>query len=441
MASAAPALPGHLEVEQPILSRQNSDRSVVPSQPVTTPGNLAVHVEQRYISPLKDQGNGTTGKPHHKEELPEIRLLGLGNPLLNLEFHVIDEFWEKYDLEGGTSKSAMPFTLDELEEFTKKGDLIVGNVAKTLGGPMMYTLQSLRKLIDPEECLAIVGCVGNDPNGKLFTELCEAEGIIPLVSLSSEKPTGVVINIKHRKAWCQFINRGASKDYTIDHLRFQIWNLVERCHAVYTTAGFVLNNPIAVTNLAQHCVREGKTFFFDLTAPFILRYFTDQVKDILPFVHYLFCNREEILTAKKIIVGEDIWDDTGNFTVEEAAIKLVEFPVADPQIKRTVIVTDGYNPITVAKEWSGYGIKIEKYPVKPLKNAYKPKRSMIAGDSFVAGFIAAFLSDFTLEDCIKEGTRIAQHNVQRAYDQERQELERLEKEEEAAANFGLHFGN
>eukprot|EP00397_Hematodinium_sp_SG-2012_P068300 GEMP01110142.1.p1 GENE.GEMP01110142.1~~GEMP01110142.1.p1 ORF type:complete len:122 (-),score=19.15 GEMP01110142.1:3-368(-) len=91
----------------------------------------------------------------------------------------------------------------------------------------------------------------------------------------------------------------------------------------------------------------------------------------------------------------------------------------EPSKRRVVILTDGPNPVTVARSWAGPGVKIEKYPVNAIRarpagaSHYEVVRYPHSGDAFVAGFIAGLVRHEQFENCILAATEMARAHIRK----------------------------
>ena len=86
-------------------------------------------------------------------------------------------------------------TLEEFEEFEKLISKIENSETKyelVAGSSCSNTLKGLAALLPKGYC-AIMGKLGNDKMGKLYTEAISKRGVIPILSISDHLPTGQCI--------------------------------------------------------------------------------------------------------------------------------------------------------------------------------------------------------------------------------------------------------
>merc|ERR1712173_21114 len=80
--------------------------------------------------------------------------------------------------------------------------------------------------------------------------------------------------------------------------------------------------------------------------------------------------------------------------------------------RRHIVATCGKNPAVVASTWRGYGVKIRRYPVQPIRaGRYVCKDG--AGDAFAGGFIYALMHEADTDSCVQLALYAAHVAVQR----------------------------
>merc|ERR1712087_25152 len=86
----------------------------------------------------------------------------------------------------------------------------------------------------------------------------------------------------------------------------------------YYIAGFFLTvSPESLVQVGDHAVEKNKVFCINLSAPFIVDFFGDQLAQALEYADYVFGNENEAAAyGKKHNLGEDL---------KEVALKLTEF--------------------------------------------------------------------------------------------------------------------
>merc|ERR1711935_19466 len=111
----------------------------------------------------------------------------------------------------------------------------------------------------------------------------------------------------------------------------------------YYIAGFFLTVSVeSLVTVAEHALANDKPFCLNLSAPFLIDFFGDQVATALEYADYLFCNESEAAAyAKKHDLGEDL---------KEVALKVAASPKKNEKRARVVVFTQGSESTIIATE-------------------------------------------------------------------------------------------
>ncbi|CAK0904841.1 unnamed protein product, partial [Prorocentrum cordatum] len=200
---------------------------------------------------------------------------------------------------------------------------------------------------------------------------------------------------------------GAARDYKLDHLRFKVWESVERARVVYVESVFLTVSAECAKILAEHCAKMGNVFCLNLSAPYLCRFFGDRILALIPYTEYLFGNQAEFMALREH--RKDI-----GATIDEVVTWLSKMPRADGNAskRRYVVVTNGCQPVVVASTWQGYGVKVQRYPVPPVRAGrcgYKDG----AGDAFAGGFLCGLQLQLDADGCVQLALHAALCAVER----------------------------
>jgi len=143
----------------------------------------------------------------------------------------------------------------------------------------------------------------------------------------------------------------------------------------------------------------------NLSAPFILEFFSDRFNSVLPYIDILFGNETEARAFSKL-QGFDTDD------ISEIALKAIKLEKANKKRPRIVVFTQGQDPVIVAESDGGEG-KITLYPVESLDSS-QIKDTNGAGDAFVGGFLAQYIQGKPFATCIKCGIWAATEVIQQS---------------------------
>lgn len=250
-----------------------------------------------------------------------------------------------------------------------------------------------------------VGCVGADENGRKLRSIAEADAVRIEYMEDATTPTG--------RCACLITNGGknrslvahlaAANNYKVDHLhRPEIWALVEGA-ALYYSSGFPLTVCVpALLDIAQHAAAQNKPYCFNLSAPFLVQFFKDQMMQILPYADILFGNETEAQTFGEVHGFETPTD------LRAVALRMSALDKVNTQRKRIVVITHGAEETLVA-----YDGAVTAYAVDRVDPALIVDTNG-AGDAFVGGFISAYVMGQALDACVKRGHQAAAMIIQRS---------------------------
>ena len=138
----------------------------------------------------------------------------------------------------------------------------------------------------------------------------------------------------------------------------------------------------------------------NLSAPFLIQFFGDQMASIIPYTDFVFGNESEAAAYGEAKgYGSDI---------AMIALKLSAEPKASGTRGRIVVFTQGSIATIVAVN----GV-VTQYPVEAL-----PRELLIdtngAGDAFVGGFLSQLILEKPLAECVRAGHFAARTIIQRS---------------------------
>ena len=168
---------------------------------------------------------------------------------------------------------------------------------------------------------------------------------------------------------------------------------------IFYSAGFFLNtisSPEAPLLLAKHCAQHNKVFAMNLSAPYLCDAFKDIWREIMPYVDFLFGNKNDALAYS----SAQGWGATDDHLA--VAIRLAQGEKINNERPRYVIITHGSDPTVVA---TAGGITDYITPRLPTEEIVDLNG---AGDAFVGGFLSQLAQHKPVDDCI----RAAQYSAQ-----------------------------
>jgi adenosine kinase len=323
------------------------------------------------------------------------RLLGMGNPLLDISADVDQEFLDKYGFQLGNAILAEEKHMGCYEELLAmpEHDLIAGGATQNSIRVCQWMLQSKPGSTD------FIGCVGQDEYSEKLKAAASSDGVRVHYMEDASTATGTCAAMIKGKERSLCANLSAANNYKIDHARSEeIQKVIEAATHVYSAGFFLTVSPDTINEVGALCNEKDKVFALNLSAIFIVDFFTEPLKAALEYADFLFCNESEAEAWGKKFELEDL-------SVTNIAKHIAAF--SKKKGKRTVVITQGADPTVVA-----YDGEVTEYPVPPLDKD-KIIDSNGAGDAFVGGFLAAHMSGSTeIGDCVKAGNYAASNILQ-----------------------------
>jgi len=318
----------------------------------------------------------------------------IGNPLLDISTTVTNEYLAKYDLKAGNAILAEPKHLPIYE------DIVKGEVDYIAGGAAQNTARVAEWFLG-DKSTAYIGCIGKDGNGRIIKDVTESAGVQTHYLVDDKEVTGTCAVLLTNKERSLVTNLGAANCYKISHFQTpEIQAVVSHAKFYYSTGYFITVSTETLIAMGKHAAEHNKPFLFNLSAPFVIQFFFDQLSSVLPYVDVIFSNDDEAR-----VLGEKLNCGTDLKVISE---KLAAWPKANNKRTRTVVFTQGSNPTVVFHEG-----KVVEYPVPPV-----PSSEIIdtngAGDSFCGGFLAGYVKGKTTERCVAAGHYAAGEVIRRS---------------------------
>jgi len=323
------------------------------------------------------------------------KLLGIGNPLLDISVNSNTEYLEKYKIKLGNSTLAGEADLPIYEDIVKQPDVLY-----IAGGATQNSIRGAQWMIKDEKVTHYIGSVGDDENAKKLKNAAETDNVQTHYYVSKKNPTGCCACLVVNNERSLIANLGAANDYQIEHYHSaEIQQLIQTIDVFYSAGYFLTVSPETAVEIGKHCVEHNKVLVWGVAAPFIIDVFWERVEKLLPYVDYIIANETE---AQKIIERLKL-----NVEDMESSMKAIsELPKENQKRKRTIIFTHGPDPVLIYSAG-----KYMKFDVPPLDKS-KIVDTNGAGDAFLGGFLAGLIQDKPLEECVRAGLYTARHILQ-----------------------------
>ncbi len=293
--------------------------------------------------------------------MKDIKLCGLGNGLLDLQYEVDDEHLVKFGLNKGEMR--LVSAESQAEMISSVGNL---KFNKSSGGSAANTIIAFAQFGGKS---AYQTTLGNDDFGKHYADEFKELGIELSTEFLTEEPTGTcLVLITPDSERTMNTHLGASALFIREHINE---DLIKRSEWIYLE-GYKLtaeSSADAVFKAIEIAKINNTKISFTFSDVFVVEFFREEVEKVVANSDLIFCNENE---AKAFTKCENL---------EDAFTKLAE---ACPN----VVMTLGANGSMIRFEGKTY--KIPAYPAKPID-------STGAGDIFAGGFLYGLLYEGSAE--------------------------------------------
>lgn len=321
--------------------------------------------------------------------------MGMGNPLLDISANVPQEILDKYEVKLDSAILAEDKHQPVYKEIIEKySPLFIA------GGATQNSIRVAQWMLkDDKNQTAFMGCVGNDEYGKQLEGCASADGVLVHYMKDESTPTGTCACLIKDGERALIANLAAANNFKPSHLDTDKAKEIIASAKFYYMAGFFLTVSVeSLVQVADHAVAENKPVCLNLSAPFIIDFFGDQMATAMEYADYLFGNESEAAAyGKKHGLGEDL---------KEVALKVCESSKKNDKRKRMVIFTQGSKSTIVA-----YDGKVTEYAVEELAKD-KLVDTNGAGDAFVGGFLSQLVQEKPIEECVQAGHWAAREIIQ-----------------------------
>jgi len=323
-------------------------------------------------------------------------LMGMGNPLLDISANVGQDLLDKYDVKLDSAILAEEKHQPLFKELVEKY-----NPQYIAGGATQNTIRVAQWMLQKAGQTAFMGCVGCDDYAKQLEDCATSDGVLAHYMKDESTPTGTCAALIKEGERALVTNLDAANNFKPTHLDTEKAKEIIAAAKCYYMAGFFLTVSVdSLVQVAEHALAEKKTFCLNLSAPFIVDFFGDQLGQAMPYADFLFGNESEAAAyGKKHGLGEDL---------KEVALAVSKLPKKNEAVPRTVIFTQGSESTLVACNG-----KVEVFPVEALSKDLLVDTNG-AGDAFVGGFLSQLLQGKEIKDCVNAGHWSARYIIQQS---------------------------
>lgn len=323
-------------------------------------------------------------------------ILGMCNPLLDISADVPMELLDKYDVKLNNA------ILAEDKHMALYDDLVANYPVQYIaGGATQNSIRVAQWMLNIPDSTSYFGAIGVDEFGQTLEKFAAQDGVKVLYQKNKEVATGTCAVLVNGGERSLVANIAAANTFTASHLETpEAKEAIDLSQIVYISGFFLTVSVESIEVVAKHCVDNRKIFAMNLSAPFLIQFFADQMAATMPYTDFVFANESEAAAY-----GEAKGWGTD---LNEIALKLSAQPKASGTRPRIVVFTQGADGTIVACEG-----KTSFHPVVPL-----PKEQLVdtngAGDAFVGGFLAQLALKKPIAECVRAGHFAARTIIQRS---------------------------
>ena len=302
-----------------------------------------------------------------------MKILGIGNAIVDVLCKVTDEFLIKHSLKKSTMK-----LVDEVEF---KNLLTSLKIEETVsGGSVANSIVGLSQLGDE---VGFIGKISDDELGQKYEDGMRKEKVKYLYKKKNEKmPTGsclILITPDSERTMCTYlgiagkINDNDIKKEEITNaeiifLEGYLWDEGNPKKAF--DKAIIHSKKVAMSLSDQFCVERHKPHFLDL------------VKNKIDII---FANEQEILS----LIEAKTFDEAVSFSKE---------------LKKNIIITRGSKGAVSIND--GHVEEVE------AESNLKIRDLTGAGDLFAAGYLHGIINNFKTKECLMKGTELSSKVIQ-----------------------------
>lgn len=293
-----------------------------------------------------------------------------------------------------------------VDMYPKEGTLAyIIDSSKGIGGCPTNNSINL-KVLDPDLPIAVIGCVGNDEDGRyILDELNHRHIDTRAIRVSKTKPTSYtdVITVKGTGQRTFFHDRGANSEWGFEDILFEKFSAFKIAQIGYILLldGMDAEDPEYGTVMAKAFAqfqRMGLKTAVDIVSENSDR-FTRLVTPALKYVDYLILNEFEAGRT----VGIDLRNEEGTLRAEY--LQVVAEQLLEKGNSELVVIHMPEGAYALTR--SNHEVKVPSYLLPENDIA----GTVGAGDAFCSGVLYGLAMDMPFEDALQLGTTLAACNL------------------------------
>merc|ERR1711915_528591 len=132
---------------------------------------------------------------------------------------------------------------------------------------------------------------------------------------------------------------------------------VESAKAIYSAGFFLTVSVDSMLKVGKYCAANNKTYCLNLSAPFLIQFFKEQMMSVMPYADIVFGNETEALTFAETF-------NLGKTDIKKIALAISMLPKENGSKGRLVIITQGSDPVICVENGEVLEFKAEKLPAE-----------------------------------------------------------------------------
>mmetsp|Transcript_31018 Transcript_31018/g.29625 ORF Transcript_31018/g.29625 Transcript_31018/m.29625 type:complete len:345 (-) Transcript_31018:89-1123(-) len=321
---------------------------------------------------------------------------GLCNPLLDISAEVGTEFLATHGCKLGDAILA-----EEKHQVLYTQLVNDYPVQYIAGGATLNSIRVAQWMLQTPNSTSYFGAIGTDNFGETLERCAKEDGVLMSFQKTPEVATGTCAVLVNGGERSLVANLAAANTFTHSHLETsEAKEIIQRAQIFYVSGFFLTVSVESILTLAKHAVEEKKIFVMNLSAPFLVQFFGDQLAAVIPYTDFVFGNESEAAAYGE---AKGYGSDIGTI-----ALKLSAESKASGTRGRIVVFTQGSTSTIVAVN----GV-VTEYPVEALSRELLVDTNG-AGDAFVGGFLSQLVLEKPMTECVRAGHFAARTIIQRS---------------------------
>jgi len=215
-------------------------------------------------------------------------------------------------------------------------ELVKGHKVTYLAGGAAQNAARGAAYVLPPKSVVYVGAVGDDDLAEQLKEANKREGLDQVYQVKKGEKTGAcaVIITGHLRSLVTTLR--VAEKFEKSHLSSpEVAPLIVHASFFYVEGYFLTHGLESALELSSKSAAAGKTFVLNFSAPFIAKFFTKQLQDILPYTDVIIGNESEAEAWASATGLPDVKDLPG------IARSIALLPKSNASRPRIVIFTQG----------------------------------------------------------------------------------------------------